>query len=506
MENLKQFGQTILGGADLDRLRREGAPGVYPRSLKADGKSVFFMAQRDGRRVLAEATAAEPAAGFSGEAVELPAGKLFIYERTPENAKALMQRFPFTRPVSVKGRRTTFGCGDRLGIATPGHIKAARDYAVTPILAQQSIRELTLTGRNYPGVVGDAAWGVFQEDYQSGYGADGDHLKTHDEVLTALAAGMTFITIDLSAQIDNKAAGLSADELSKLYRELPYETRARYERKYLGKSCAVKDADGNEIILKLEDEALARVVCVYHQAIERAILVWRDLIAPHGLDYEISIDETLTPTIPEAHFVVANELRDGGVEIYSIAPRFCGEFQKGIDYIGDIAQFTREFAAHAAIAAKLDYKISVHSGSDKFSVFPIIGHHTGLRLHHKTAGTSWLQAMRMVASKDAALYRELHAFCMEHYVEVKPLYHITENKANVPAIERLDDDQLDSLFENIDLRRIVHISYGLVLSVPEYKKALYDLWLREDEAHDALVAGHLRRHFDDLGVAKASQD
>lgn len=502
MESLKQFAQRILGGADAAKAAKESAPEIYPQSIKTAGKSTFFMARLGARRVLGEVCAGEPHDIFSGQKVEVPGGRLFLYERSPENARALMQTFPFTKPVSVKGRHTTFGCGDRLGIATPGHVKAARDYQVTPILAQQSIRELTLTGRNYPGVVGDAAWGVFQTDYQNGYGADGDHLKTHEEVLTAQAAGMTFITIDLSAQIDNKAAALPADELARQYKEVSAEVRGAYERKYLDKSFGAKDVDGNDLVFRLDEETLGRIVCVYAKAVAQAIQVWRDLIAPHGLDYEISIDETLSTTDPAAHFVVANELIDAGVEPYSIAPRFCGEFQKGIDYIGDIAQFEKEFAAHAAIAAKLGYKISVHSGSDKFSVFPIVGRHTRLHLHHKTAGTSWLQAMRLVANKDAALYRAIHKFCMERYVEVKPLYHITENPANVPAIERLDDDQLDGLFDNIDLRRIVHISYGLVLNTPEFRTALYELWLREEVAHDELVASHLRRHYDDLGVAK----
>jgi hypothetical protein len=502
MDTLKTFGQQLLAGADPLRLQRETAPEVYPRSFKTLGQSVFFMARLAGRRVLAEVSPVPPTDTFAGEAIDLAGGRLFIYERTPQNGAALMQLFPFTKPVSIRDRRTTFGCGDRLGIATPGHIKAVRDYNLTPILAQQSIRELTLTGRTYPGVVTDAAWGVFQEDYQNGYGADGDHLKTYEEVLMAQAAGMTFVTIDLSEQIDNTSAALDAESLAKVYRDLPAETRFHYENRYLGKTVGVKDVSGNEIIFTLEEEPLARIVCVYHKAITQAIQVWRDLIEKHGLDYEISIDETLTPTVPEAHFVVANELLEAGVEVFSIAPRFCGEFQKGIDYIGDRAEFEKEFAAHAGIAAKLGYKLSIHTGSDKFSLLPIIGRHTGRRLHHKTAGTSWLQAMRLVASKDAALYREIHKFCLERYPAVKPLYHIAENKANVPAIETVDDDKLDSLFDNIDLRRIMHISYGLVLTEPAFRQPLYDLWLREEDAHDDLVASHLRRHFDELGIEK----
>ncbi len=70
------------------------------------------------------------------------------------------------------------GDGDRLGVATPGHIRAIRKFQVRPVFAQQSVRENTQTGRDFHHVVRDAAWAVFQENYREGYGADGDHLKS----------------------------------------------------------------------------------------------------------------------------------------------------------------------------------------------------------------------------------------------------------------------------------------------------------------------------------------
>lgn len=509
MDAIKAFCQKLLAG-QLGAGEIAHQPGVYGRSLVKEGASTFFMARNSKReRVLVECLASgAPHEAFHGAQVELPEGRFFVYHNTPGNALALMDRFPWTRPASLKGHAVTFGCGDRLGIATPGQAQAAREYMLTPILAQQSTRELKLTGRDFPGVVADAAWGVFQENFRGGYGADGDHLKNHAEVQMAIDARMAFITIDLSEHIDNQAAKAEADELARLYRELPAETRSAYEGRYLNKTVAIRDVDGREQLLMVGEEALARIVLTYDKAIRQAITIYHDLIEPHGLDYEISIDETASTTAPEAHFVVANELIEAGVEVYSLAPRFCGEFQKGIDYIGDVAAFEGEFAQHAAIAAKLGYKLSIHSGSDKFSIFPVIGRHTRMKFHHKTSGTSWLQAMRLVAEKAPALYREIHEFCMANYGKVKPLYHITENPANVPDLRALDDDQLGSLFDNIDLRRIVHICYGLVLSEKDssgrelFRPALDQLWADEEAAHEGLVASHLARHFEELGIPK----
>jgi hypothetical protein len=90
--------------------------------------------------------------------------------------ECLMALFPYTKPVSLREYPMTIGTGDRLGVATPGHIRAIKRFQAYPVLAQQSVRENMQTGRNYFEVIQDVAWAVFQENYQKGYGADADHL------------------------------------------------------------------------------------------------------------------------------------------------------------------------------------------------------------------------------------------------------------------------------------------------------------------------------------------
>ena len=159
-------------------------------------------------------------------------------------------------------------------------------------------------------------------------------------------------------------------------------------------------------------------------AVEHTANVFHDVIEKCGrpIDFEMSIDETSCTTTPEAHLFVAKELEKRGVAVTSLAPRFCGEFQKGIEYKGDIEQFTREFSAHVEIAKKYGYKISVHSGSDKFAVFPVIGQRSGGVYHLKTAGTNWLEALRVIAAKEPGLFREICAFALANLAEAKKLY------------------------------------------------------------------------------------
>ena len=116
------------------------------------------------------------------------------------------------------------------------------------------------------------------------------------------------------------------------------------------------------------------------------------------------MDETEEPTSPAEHVYIASELRRLGVKWVSFAPRFVGRFEKGVDYIGDVQAFKDNLAIHAAIARQFGpYKLSLHSGSDKFSIYSIFMEETRGLAHLKTAGTSYLEALRTIAVMDKYL-------------------------------------------------------------------------------------------------------
>ena len=173
--------------------------------------------------------------------------------------------------------------------------------------------------------------------------------------------------------------------------------------------------EGN--VITFDEDSLRRCVLIYSKAVEFVSDIFKKCISgkTDQVDFEVSIDETPTPTLPLQHYFVANELLKRGVKIATLAPRFCGEFQKGVDYIGDVDRFDSEIKVHAAIARHFGYKLSIHSGSDKFSVFSSIGKHTKGRFHVKTAGTSWLVAMQVVAETDPYLYREVHKYALTSF-------------------------------------------------------------------------------------------
>ncbi|GAB2692743.1 tagaturonate epimerase family protein [Paenibacillus thermoaerophilus] len=471
---------------------------VYPRSYAEYEGTRLVMAKAGYDKAILAAGASPLFDALEGQAEA--GGK--VCPLTHANRLVLNEYFPWTKPRAFGTQIATIGLGDRLGLAAPGHIKTVAGRDVRPILAQQSIRELNLTGRNYKEVVDAACFGAFQEGYRDGFGADGDHLKVDSDIQMAMDLGFTMLTLDCSEKIDNTIEGLDAAAIESKYAALPQEVRSRYESRYLNRSF---DVGGHAI--SFDRAALMKNVLIYGQAIEFMVYVYETYITKAGreVDFEISIDETMTPTDPESHFLVANELYARGVTIYSMAPRFCGEFQKGIDYIGDLAQFERELIVHAAIADHFGYKLSIHSGSDKFSVFPIIAKYTKGRFHVKTAGTNWLEAVRTVAKVNPSLYRRMHAYALEHYKEALAYYHVTTDFAAIKPLDQVADEDLHTYMDENNARQMIHITYGILLQAkdadgrPLFKDEFYRTLSDQEEAYEASLRSHIGKHLELLG-------
>ncbi len=464
--------------------------GVYPTSVnEKDGAYVFMIARGGADFLVATGSAA---AAFVGEKKTCAGVTATVAPLNHENACALRAMFPFTAPIPVLKKARSFGVGDRLGIAAPGHIRVFNDYDAYPVLAQQSIRELNLTERTYEDVLDCASFYVFRDGYKRGFGADGDHLKKAEEIEYALSLGFSMITLDCSEHIRGGVEKMTAEELAAAC-TLP----AALADRYIGKTF---DMEGE--VLSFDEEELRRCVLIYGEAIEFATGIYNKYFKEGGAkaDFEISIDETATPTSPLQHYFVANELIRNGVDVATMAPRFCGEFQKGVDYIGDLAQFERELKVHAAIARHFGYKLSIHSGSDKFSTFKLIGKYTEGNFHVKTAGTNWLEAMRAVATAAPSLYREIHAYALSMFAEAKKFYHVTTDLSKIPALDTLTDEELPILFTQNDARQLIHITYGFILTLRDekgnfvFKDRLYKFWREEERVYSDMLYQHIGKH------------
>jgi len=484
--------------ADVPGLR------ILVSSLVTDQDGSYALIESEpGQRQLAilAAPATPVPSGFEGEALSSGTRQLALGPLSAQNAAWLRERFAWLRPTPL-GLQTSAGLGDRLGLATPGHIRAARDVGgqLALIPAQQSIREMTRTGRTPQQVMDDALWGIFAEGWRSGFGADADHLKTTDDIDSCLAAGYTFFTFDPSEHVEDAVTTFSASELQERMQKLPWsqleDSQADLSARYLRQAF---ECEAHTI--HFTEETLALAAVKYGRAIAHVVSLYRHLerhAATEAWEVEVSVDETELPTTPAEHIYIATELRRLGVHWISLAPRFVGRFEKGVDYIGNVQAFEDDIAIHAAIARTLGpYKISLHSGSDKFSIYEPAVRQTRGVVHLKTAGTSYLEALRTIAELDSDFMRQIYAFARDRYPTDRASYHVSAQLERAPDVSSLSDAELPSLLDQFDAREILHVTFGSVLTTrrDEGYRRFYDHFMDLLYTHSDAYAENLRTHF-----------
>jgi hypothetical protein len=474
---------------------------IYPPSITAVDHSLLFMGNRRGKKYFAAVSpqpglvdrleVPEDKAVIEGMAVRLRMGPI-----TSRIAAWLRDTLPFLKAVTI-GLKKSAGCGDRLGLATPGHVRAIRKTGVAPIFAQQSVRENERTGRTPSQVMDDAMWGAFQEGWRCGFGADADHLKTTEQIDAFIAAGYTFFTIDPGQYVNNDAQRLQGRELEHNITELPWQelesTPSDLERRL-----SEKPIDLGEFSTRFTREELLRAAVKYGKAVAHTLRLYRHLLkSTNGRPFELemSVDETESATTLVEHVYIASELKRLGVLWVSLAPRYVGTFEKGVDYIGDLEPFQKEFTRHVAVARTYGpYKLSIHSGSDKFSLYPIAARLAREMIHLKTAGTSYLEALRTIARCDPGLFRDIVQFATGRYPSDRATYHVSAETSLIPNVVNFGDRDLPRLMEDFHMREVLHVTYGSVLNHAPLRAPFFEALRQNEEEYTQIVEAHFDRH------------
>lgn len=263
--------------------------------------------------------------------------------------------------------------------------------------------------------------------------------------------------------------------------------------------------------LEMDREEVRRVAGTYLLAVREAGKIYRHIKKSkpdQAFITEVSMDETNLPQTPSELLVILAAIADEGIPIQTIAPKFTGRFNKGVDYVGDVAQFEREFTEDIAVIAfavqryglPVSLKLSVHSGSDKFSIYAPIRRvlkQTGAGLHVKTAGTTWLEEVIGLAEaggEGLAIAKEIYAQALDHVEELCAPYAtvIDIDRAKLPSAEvvnkwssaefvaALRHDPKNPAF-NPHLRQLLHVGYKIAAH-------LGDRYLNALKANEAIVA------------------
>ena len=414
-----------------------------------------------------------------------------------------------TLQCTTLGMTPSFGFGDRIGLATPGHVAAMKEAGagMAPIFPQQSIREMTRTSRTPAQVMNDALQGAEASGWTGVIGADADHLKTTADADITAAAGFTFFTIDPSGHVDQKADDYTEGFLREKYAAISAEVA--WIEAYRDRQISLPTGTS----IELTEEACVRAAVKYGRAINQAISLAdyiRSIQSTTGRDHEIelSVDETDQPTTLAEHYIIADQCLSRGMKLVSLAPRFIGDFEKGVDFKGDLVALDRSLADHAAIARLLGpYKLSLHSGSDKLSMYRSLAKATGGCFHVKTAGTSYLEALRVVARHDAPLFRQLIDFARERYNVDKATYHVSATLYSAPTTE---DCPVISELEHHYLecwkdvpeghgftkpgRQILHCTFGSTLTDATLGPAVKSLLAANVKTYTEILREHFVRH------------
>lgn len=474
---------------------------VRPNSVvRVDGAEVGLVAS--GQRIAVLAPVGSRAISeFEGESSAVGSRTLVLGPMNAANLDVLRGLLPWLRPLPL-GTRTSAGFGDRLGLATPGHVMALRAAGggLAPVFAQQSIREMERTGRSPKEVLDDATWGVFAESFKDGFGADADHLKTAEDIDACVAAGYTFFTFDPGEYVDDGAEALGASGLRAALNDLPWQdledAPADMRGRYLDSAF---EAEGHEVCF--DDVSLVRAAVKYGAAVAHVARLYRHLQAAMGdFEVEVSVDETESPTTHAQHVYIATELQRLGVRWVSLAPRYVGRFEKGVDYIGNVADFEEDIEVHAAISRTVSpdgpYKLSLHSGSDKFSVYTAFARQTRGFAHLKTAGTSYLEALRTAAALDPELFREVYDLSRTRYEEDRASYHVSASLERAVDSRVVPDEELPEALERFDEREILHVTFGSVLKEAHIRDRLLGLLREHPENYAAGLEKHFLRHLE----------
>jgi len=394
----------------------------------------------------------------------------------------------------------SFGMGDRFahqGRAQLAAVVKARELGVevAPVW-NKSNREHLIVGSHPESMRQEADSAVRALGWTGPYFVDADHigLKTVDRFLEP----SDFFTIDVADFIGKPAPEADIDAF--------VAAQARFHGKL--------NVPGIDRPLLASPRGLAAIGRKYLAAVQEAGRIYRHIAAAKGVGNfvaEVSMDETDEPQTPVDLLFILAALAAEKVPLQTIAPKFTGRFNKGVDYVGDAAQFEREFSDDIAVIAfaigefglPADLKLSVHSGSDKFSIYAPIRRtlrRTGAGLHLKTAGTTWLEELiGLAAAGGSALstVKEIYRQALEHIDALCGPYAavIDIDRRMLPSIGAVADwsgeqfvaalrhDQRSPSY-NPHLRQLLHVAYKIAARMG-------DRYYAAVEKHEAIIAGNV---------------
>ena len=382
----------------------------------------------------------------------------------------------------------SFGVGDRFAHQASAQLRAfellsEKGARVAPVW-NKSHREHTTIGSKPDSVLIAAQIAVEEANWSAPFHIDADHIRL--ETVDDFLPFSDFFTLDVADFIGQSAAPNEVENFVNSHPELVGSVQIA----------------GIEAPFEISRAQVARIAAKYGGAATGAGAIYRHILAKKGENFitEVSMDETDAPQTPPELLVILALFSDQKIPLQTIAPKFSGRFNKGVDYVGDLAQFEREFNDDLAVIAHAvkiydlppNLKLSVHSGSDKFGIYAPIRRalkRFDAGLHIKTAGTTWLEEVIGLAESGGdglVLAQEMYIQALEKreilcapyanvidvQIELLPDAKEVRNWTSAQFVAALRHDPQNPAF-NPSLRQLIHVGYKIAAQMGErYLNAL----------------------------------
>jgi len=400
----------------------------------------------------------------------------------------------------------SFGMGDRFAHQGRAQLQACvlaanEGVDVVPVW-NKSNREHMFIGTEPSSLRAEADAAVKALGWKHPYHVDADHIRL--ETVDRFIAPSDFFTIDVADSIGKPAEAKDVKAFVDRHPELTGKV-------------SIPNIDHALEISRAEVE---RVANKFLLAVQDAGKIYRHIAGSKGPEHfisEVSMDETDSPQTPHELLIILAALADEKIPLQTIAPKFTGRFNKGVDYAGDLKQFEKEFNEDLAVIAfavrkygfPASLKLSVHSGSDKFSIYEPMRKALkkfGAGLHLKTAGTTWLEELIGLAEAGGdglEIAKEIYGYALEHVDEFCAPYAtvIDINKSQLPGaaavngwssqqfVSVLRHDQKNPAY-NPSFRQLLHVSFKVAAKKGErYLNAL--------KKHEAVIAKNVTQNLFD---------
>lgn len=450
------------------------------------------------RELHVSAARTEDLSDFTGDIHGSGSELILVGKLNSHNASAVRKHLTWLNPKPI-GLAISAGVGDRLGLATSGHARAFSKYGqgVVPVFAQQSAREMHRLYRTAQEVMDDATFGLVESSWRGRIGSDADHLKTIEDIDSCLSAGFTMFTLDPGDSVAIVPANFNG-KLDHLPWEELEDSETSMIRRYIGKVFALKESS-----ISLTDEDVRRAAFKYSAAVALVVSMYRHLMlkATYEVEVEIAIDETSEVTTLGEHIFIATELIRLGVSWVSFAPRYIDGFEKAIEFKGNIEHLAVNLKGHFAIAQAFGpYKLSIHTGSDKFGIYSMAYEVCNGLLHLKTSGTSYLEALSVCARFEPELFRKIYQISCDSYAKSRASYQVSADLNSAPQVASLHDDDLQELLNAEGTRQILHVGYGEALALRDstgdfgLRNALKFALIQHKQDYDQTIELHIGRH------------